>query len=78
MFEQIMKKSRRRNKFLNTNSNIDRKAYNKQQNLCASLIMSQKENFFSKINAIGIADNKTFLRAVKTFFTDNIKKIQNK
>ena len=78
MFEQIMKKSHRRNKFLNTNSNIDRKAYNKQQNLCASLIMSQKENFFSKINAIGIADNKTFLRAVKTFFTDNIKKIQNK
>ena len=78
MFEQIMKKSHRRNIFLNTNSNIDRKAYNKQQNLCASLIMSQKENFFSKINAIVIADNKTFLRVVKIFFTDNIKKIQNK
>ena len=40
--------------------------------------MSEKENFFGKINASGIADNKTFWKAVKTFFTDNIKKIQNK
>ena len=32
--KEIMKRSRLRNKFLNTKSDIDRKAYNKQRNLC--------------------------------------------
>ena len=36
--KEIMKRSRLRNKFLNTKSDIDRKAYNKQRNLCVSLI----------------------------------------
>ena len=37
-----MKRSRLRNKFLNTKSEIDRKAYNKQRNLSVSLIRSEK------------------------------------
>ena len=35
-----------RNKFLNTKSGIDRKVYNKQRNICVSLIRSEK-SFFS-------------------------------
>ena len=50
--KEIMKKSRVRNKFLNTKSGIDRKAYNKQRNLCVNLIRSEKENFFSNVNII--------------------------
>ena len=34
-----------RNTFVNTKSGIDRKAYNKQRNLCLSLIISEKKNF---------------------------------
>ena len=45
--KEIMKRSRLRNKFLNTKSDIDRKAYNRQRNLCVSLIRSKKKNFFS-------------------------------
>ena len=41
--KEIMKRSRLRNKFLNTKSDIDRKAYNKQRNLCVSLIRSEKK-----------------------------------
>ena len=41
--KEIMKKSRLRNKFLNTKSDIDRKAYNKQRNLCVSLIRQEKK-----------------------------------
>ena len=44
--KEIMKRSRLRNKFLNTKSDIDRKAYNKQRNLCVSLIRREKKNFF--------------------------------
>ena len=40
----IMKRSRLKNKFLNTKSDIDRKAYNKQRNLCVSLIMREKSS----------------------------------
>ena len=68
-----MKRSRLRNKFLNTKSDIDTKAYNKQRNLCLSLIRSEKKNFFSNINTSDITDNKTFWKTVKPFFTDKIK-----
>ena len=39
-----MKRSRLRNKFLNSKSDIDRKAYNAQRNLCVSLIRQAKKN----------------------------------
>ena len=71
--KEIMKRSRLRNKFLNTKSDIDRKAYNKQRNLCVTLIRSEKKNFFSNINTSDITDNKTFWKTVKPFFTDKIK-----
>ena len=67
-----MKRSLLRNKFLNTKSDIDRKAYNKQRNLCVSLIRSEKKNFFSNINTSDITD-KTFWKTVKPFFTDKMK-----
>ena len=60
--KEIMKKSRLRNKFLNTKSDIDRKAYNKQRNLCVSLIRKEKKNFFSNINTNDITDNKIFCK----------------
>ena len=72
--KEIMKRSRLRNKFLNTKSDIDRKAYNKQRNLCVSLIRSEKKNFFSNINTSDITDNKTFWMTIKPLFTDKIKK----
>ena len=68
-----MKRSRLRNKFLNTKSDIDTKTYNKQRNLCLSLIRSEKKNFFSNINTSDITDDKTFWKTVKPFFTDKIK-----
>ena len=68
-----MDRSRLRNKFLNTKSDIDRKAYNKQPNICVSLIRNEKKNFFSNINTWDITDNKIFWKTVKPFFTDKIK-----
>ena len=44
--KEIMKRSWLRNKFLNTKSDIDRKAYNKQRNLCVSLIRRKNKSFF--------------------------------
>ena len=69
----FINKKRLRNKFLNTKSGIDRKAYNKQRNLCVSLIRSEKKNYFSNINTCDITDNKTFWKTIRPFFTDKIK-----
>ena len=71
--KEIIKRSRLRNKFLNTKRDIDRKTYNKKRNLCVSLIRSEKKNLFSNINTSDITDNKTFWKTVKPFFTDKIK-----
>ena len=60
--KEIMKRRRLRNKFLNTKSDIDRRAYNKQGNICVTLIRQQKKNFFSKLNTQDVTDNKIFHR----------------
>ena len=70
---KIMKRSRLRNKFLNTKSDIDRRAYKNQCNTCVTLIRQQKRNFFSKLNTRDFTDNKTFWRKVKPLFTDKVQ-----
>ena len=70
---EIMKRPRLRNKFLNTKSDIDRKAYNKQRNLCMGLISREKKNFFNNISTRDITDNKTFWKKVKLLFTYKIQ-----
>ena len=65
-----MKRSQLRNKFLNTKIDIDRKAYNKQRNLCVSLIRREKKNIFDNIST---SDDKTFWKTVKPLFSDKVK-----
>ena len=71
--KQIMKRSRIRNKFLNAESDIDRKAYDKQRNLCVSLIRRERKSFFNNISTPDITDNKTFWRTVRPLLTDKIE-----
>ena len=56
----MKRSSRLRDKFLCTKSNIDWKAYNKQRNLCVSLIKREKKNSLNNISTSDITDNKTF------------------
>ena len=45
--KEIMKRSRLRNKFLKSKTDVDRRAYNKQRNLCVSLIRKEKNPFLA-------------------------------
>ena len=58
--KEIMKRSRLRNKFLNTKSNIDRKAYNEQRNYVASPLRNEEKNFYSNLDTKVVTDNRTF------------------
>ena len=68
--KEIMKKSRLRNKFLNTESDINRKACNKQHNIW---VRQEKKNFYSKLKTWDITDNKNFWKKVKPLFTYKIQ-----
>ena len=71
--KEIMKRSRLRNKFLHSKSDIDRKAYNKQRNICVTLIRQEKKNFYSNLNMRDVIDNKMFWKKVRPLFTDKIQ-----
>ena len=68
-----MKRSRLRNKFLNTISDFDRKASNTQRNLSVSLIRQAKKQFFNNHNTNVVSENKTFWKILKPFLTDKVK-----
>ena len=68
-----MKRSQFRNKFLNTKSDIDRKAYNKKRNLCVSLNRQEKKNFFNNTSTSDITNNKTFWKTVKPLFANKVQ-----
>ena len=47
--QEIMKRTRLKNKFLNIKSNPDRKAYNKETNYVVSLLRKEKKRNFMAI-----------------------------
>ena len=71
--KEIMTRSRLRNKFLKTKKDIDRMNFNRQRNLCVSLIRKEKKKYFSNIDTRNIVDNKSFWKTVKPLFTDKIQ-----
>ena len=68
-----MKRSRLKNTFLKSKTEIDRLEYNRQRNLCVSLIRKEKKFFFQEIDLSDISENKKFWKTVKPFFTDKIQ-----
>ena len=71
--KEIMKRSRLRNKFLNTKSDIDRKAYNKQRNYVVSLLRKEKKDFYGKLDISKVTDNRVFWKIVKPKISDKVK-----
>ena len=66
----IMVRSKLRNKFLKSRSEEDRKAYNKQRNMCVRLLKKTKRSYFSILNTKRVVDNKKFWKTVKSSFSD--------
>ena len=65
MNQEIMKTPRLRIKFLNTKSDIDRKAYNKQHNYVVSLLRNEKRSFYRYLDTNVITHKRTFWETVK-------------
>ena len=68
--EEIMKRSRLRNKFLKRKSESDKKNYVKQRNYCVSLLRKTKKEYYGNLDLRNVADNRTFCRTVKPFLSN--------
>ena len=71
---EIIKRSLLRNKYLNTKSDIDRKAYYKQRNYVVSLLRNERKIFYSNLGTKFVTDNKVFWKTVKPFLFEKITK----
>ena len=72
--KEIMKRSRLRNKFLNTKSDIDRKACNKQRNYVVSLLRNKRKNFYCNLGTKVVIDSRTFWKIVKPLMSEKLTK----
>ena len=68
----IMTRLRLRNKFLKTESQECKQAYNKQRNLCVTMVQKVEKNYFSNLNVRNITDNKRFWKTMKPFFCSKV------
>ena len=68
--KEVMRRTRLRDKFINSKTDADRIAYNKQRNYCVSLIRKGKKAYYSNLNIRDVTDNKTFSRKVKPLFSE--------
>ena len=71
--KEIMKRSRLRNKFLNTKSDIDRKVYNKQRNYVVSFLRKEKKDFYGNLDISKGTDNRVFWKIVKPKILNKVK-----
>ena len=58
---------------MNSKIDLDRRAYNKQRNICVSLIKQEIKSLLSNLKTKDVNDNKTFRKAVKPLFTDKVQ-----
>ena len=70
--KKAMRRTSLRNKFIDSKTDADRIAYNKQRNYCVSLIRKEKRAYYSYLNRCDVTDNKTFWRKVKPLFSEKV------
>ena len=70
--KEVMRRTRLRNKFIDSKTDAERIAYNKQRNYCVSLIQKENKAYCSNLNIRDETDNKTFWRKVEPPFSEKV------
>ena len=71
--KSVMLRPRLWNIFLKEKSVESKKAYNKQRNICISMVKKAKKVYFQNINSSGITDKKKFWTTVSSLFGNKVK-----
>ena len=69
----IMCRSKLRNQFLAKKNEESRIQYNKQRNICVSLLRKAKRKYFDNLKLSDVCDNKKFWKVVKPLFSNKVK-----
>ena len=73
----IMLRTKLRNKFNKDRTTLANLAYERQRNLCTSLVKKAKREYYGNLNPAVISDNKKIWRTVKPFFSDKVMTSEN-
>ena len=73
----IMLRTKLRNQFLNKRTLEARTKYNKQRNICVSLVKNAKQIHHKYLDLKHINDNKKFWATVKPLSSNKIKSLEN-
>ena len=68
----IMVRTSLRNIFLKNRSEENKINYNKQRNLCATLLRKSKREYYQKLSVENVCDNKNFWKVVKPLLPNKI------
>ena len=66
----IMQTSKLRQKFVKERTSDSKHLYNRQRNLCVSLLQKTKRDYFKQLNNKVISDNKTFWQTIRPLFSE--------
>ena len=65
-----MKRSKLRNKHLHERTNEAKSLYNKQRNLCVSILLKNKRDYFGNLNNKIVNNNRTFWKSISPLFSE--------
>ena len=65
-----MKKLKLRNKYLRERPNEAKSLYNKQRNLCVSILRKNKRDYFGNVNNNIVTDNRKFWKTTIPLFCE--------
>ena len=68
--KEIMHRFRLRNKFLKERTNESKIAYNKQRNICVSLLRKTKRDYFANLDTKIMKSNRKFWKTVNPLFSE--------
>ena len=70
IMQEILLRSRLRNKFLKTKTEQSKQLYNKQRNLCVNLLRKDERNYFTELDNRILKNNRTFCKTVNPLFSE--------
>ena len=69
----MMLRTKLRNKFLKQKTTETRSGYNKQRNICASILRKAKRSHFENLDIKNLSDNRKFWGPVKSLFSNKVR-----
>ena len=69
----MMLRTKLRNKFLKQKTTETRSAYNKQRNICVSILRKAKRSYFENLDIKNLSDNRKFWGTVKPLFSNKVR-----